>query len=137
VQNGSQGASVEPSAAIAWFNRRPIPVFTIMALCVLQFLGIVLFIGAHWSELMELVRTGAESPLGFLFKLVYPFFLLSAGLALFFMRKIAIHFFSIYFAWGVYKIIAQTLDFPGYLSLAMVFGVLVYCLRLKQRGLLR
>ncbi|WP_457425691.1 hypothetical protein [Roseateles sp. P5_E7] len=137
MQSESQPTSPQPSSTTQWFNRRPIPVFIIAALCILQFLGIALYLADHWYGLLELVRTGAESPFGFVFKLVYPFFLLGAGLALLFMRKLAIVLFSIYCAWGVGKIVVQTIDFPGYVSLAMVFGVLVYCFRLQQRGLLR
>lgn len=121
----------------SWFEKRPIPVFVIAALCLLQFLGVVLFIWDHWADLVEMMRRGIESPVTFLFRLVYPFLLLAAGLTLLALRKAALVFFGAYLVWGVEKIIVQTLNFPGYLSLAMVFGVLVYCLRLAKEGVLR
>jgi hypothetical protein len=129
--------TTETSNPKSWFECRPIPVFIITALCVLQFLGIMLYISEHWSELVDLVRRGAESPLAFVWKLVYPFLLLTAGLTLLTLRKVAILFFGAYLAWGIGKIIVHTIDFPGYLSLALVFGVLVYCLRLVKQGILR
>jgi hypothetical protein len=129
--------TIEKKEKKPWFEQRPIPVFIISSLCVLQFLGISLYMYDHSQELFELVRAGVESPLMFVTKLIYPFFLLCAGLTLFFLRKAAIVFFGVYLAWGIGKIVAHNLDYPGYLSLAMVIAVLVYCLSLRKQGMLR
>lgn len=137
MQIEDQATATDSGAENGWFNKRPIPVFIISALCTLQFVGITLALFQHWQEFFELVRSGLESPLMFIIKLLYPFFLLSAGLSLFFMRKVAIAFFGIYLVWGIGKIVVNPLNFPGYLSLALVFGVFIYCLRLRQQRLLK
>jgi hypothetical protein len=87
-----------------WFNKRPIPVFIIAGLCILQFVGICFFMAEHWREITELVRAGVESPIAFLAKLLYPFVLLMAGVLLLLMRKAATYAFGIYLCWRRPKI---------------------------------
>ena len=130
-------AAVALPAKPGWFNARPIPVFIIAGWCILQFVGICLFMFEHWREVTELVRTGVESPLAFLSKFLYPALMLLAGLLLLFMRKAATFAFGLYLVWGTTKVVSQNLEFPGYLSLALILGILVYCLRLQQAGRLR
>jgi hypothetical protein len=134
--SGSQSAAQPPKTS-GWFNARPIPVFIIAGWCILQFFGICLFMFEHWREVTELVRTGAESPLAFVGKFLYPALMFLAGLLLLFMRKAATFAFGLYLAWGATKVISQNIDFPGYLSLALVLGIVVYCLRLQQAGQLK
>lgn len=137
MQIEDQATTIDSSTENGWFYKHPIPVFIISAFCTLQFVGITLALFQHRHEFFELVRTGVESPLMFIVRLLYPFFLLSAGLSLFFMRKVTIVFFGVYLAWGIGKIVVNPLDFPGYLSLALVFGMFIYCLRLGQKRLLK
>jgi hypothetical protein len=121
----------------SWFQSRPIPVFIISAWCILQFIGVSLFIINHWQEVKELVNTGIQSPIVFIGDLFYPFIMFTAGILLLFMQKSATIAFGLYLSWGVIKVLSQDIDFPGYLSLALVFGVFVYCLRLHQTGRLK
>lgn len=92
---------------------------------------------ANWSNVTELVRTGSESMLMFVAKLLYPTIFFFAGTLLVLMRKGATAVFAIYFIWGCAKVISQHINFSGYLSLALVLGIVVYCLRLQQLGRLK
>ncbi len=120
-----------------WFQSRPIPVFIISAWCVFQLIGVILFIINHLQEVTELVTTGIQSPIVFIVNLLYPFIFFVAGILLLFMRKSATIAFGLYLSWGIIKVLTQNIDFPGYLSLALVFGIFVYCLRLHQKGSLK
>ena len=130
-------AATALSARTGWFSARPIPVFIIASWCVLQFAGIVLFMSAHWHTVIQLVQTGTESSSSILGKLLYPLLLFAAGILLLFMRKAATIAFGVYFAWGCAKIVSENIAFSGYLSLALVLGIIVYCLRLQQSGRLK
>ncbi len=116
---------------------RPIPVWIITAFCCFQFIAILAYILQNSGLLFELLKTGAESPIAFISKLLYPFLLFMGGLLLFFLRKSAIYFFVAYLLWGVTKIVSNPLTFFSYLSLAIVVGVCVYCLRLRQKNVLK
>ena len=91
----------------------------------------------NWTQFIELLKTGAISPLNFAVKLLYPTILFIAGLLLFFFRKPSIYFFGFYLMWGLIKIVTESPDFQAYGSLAMSFGIVVYCLRLNTQGILR
>jgi len=97
----------------------------------------MLFLSEPWAAFVYLVKIGAVSPFILAAKILYPFFLLLAGLLLFFMRKGAIIIFGLYMAWGVTKSVSQHLNILGHLSLVLVFGIIIYCLRLAQKGLLK
>lgn len=120
----------------AWFQRRPIPIYIISAYAILQWVAITLYMVEKWSVFMELIRTGALAPLPFAAGFVYPFILFIGGVLVLRMRKSAIYFFGTYLALGLYKVLSQNVSFPGYVDLALVFGILVYCLRLRQQRLL-
>ena len=92
---------------------------------------------AHWQTVMKLLRIGTEFLLGLIVKLLYPLLFLLAGVLLLFLRKAAILAFGAYFAWGCAKIVSENIAFSGYLSLALVLGIIVYCLRLQQSGRLK
>lgn len=134
--NSAQEITFTPAKS-SWFNKRPIPVFIISAWCILQFIGVTLFIINNWQEVTELVQTGVESPITFIGKLFYPFTMFVAGILLLLMRKSATIAFGLYLAWGIIKVVTQSSSFQAYLSLALVFGVFVYCLRLHQAGRLK
>lgn len=121
----------------AWFNSRPIPVFIIAFLCILQFMGITSALAYHWETYVELLSTGTISIFGFVTGLLYPFVVFVAGILLLLMRKSAIYAFALYLVWGITKVFLDKGEFQAYSSLAIVFGILVYCLRLKQMGKLK
>jgi len=85
-----------------------------------------------WSTFVELVRTGALAPVPFAAGFIYPLILFIAGIFLLFMRKAAVLWFALYLLLGLYKVLTQNVSFPGYIDVALIFGVLVYCLRLNQ-----
>jgi hypothetical protein len=116
----------------AWFARRPIPIYIICAYCTLQWVAITLFMIEKWSTFVELVRTGALAPVPFAAGFIYPLILFIAGIFLLFMRKAAVLWFALYLLLGLYKVLTQNVSFPGYIDVALIFGVLVYCLRLNQ-----
>ena len=121
-------------AKSSWFNKRPIPVFIISAWCIIQFIVVTLFILDSWHEIIELVKTGAESPLSLIGKFLNPFIMFIAGILLLFMRKSATIAFGLYLASGLIWQVTQSSSFQGYLPLAIVLLVFVYCLNLKQSG---
>jgi hypothetical protein len=121
----------------SWFSSRPIPVFIIAAWCILQLVGITIFMVENWREVSEPVRVGMESPLAFAGKFFYPFVMFIAGILLLFMRKAATYAFGLYVAMGIAQVFSKNIDFQGYLSLALVFGIFVYSLRLHKAGHLR
>lgn len=130
-------AEVDASAPVGnWFSRRPIAVYVIAVFCTLQFLGVSLAVFDARSQLVELVNSGAMSPISFIGKLLYPTLLFAGGVALLLLKRAAVVFFVTYFAWGIAQIVAAPMEFMSYLSLSMVFGVVVYCLRLAKNGTL-
>lgn len=129
--------AARPADSPRWFNARPIPVYIISVWCILQFIGILVFMRAHWQDVTQPMRLGVESPAAFLVKLLYPALLFAAGILLLSMRKAAIAAFALYLVWGCGKVVMQGNAFAGYLDLALVSGILVYCLRLRQQGRLR
>ena len=60
----------------------------------------------------------------------------AAGVALLRMRRSAVLWFAAYLLWGGVKVITQTVNFPGYLSLALIAGAWVNCLRLRKNAVL-
>jgi hypothetical protein len=131
----SQAQSVSSNAS--WFSSRPVPVFIIAAWCILQLIGISIFMVENWREVSEPVRIGMESPLAFACKFLYPLVLFIAGILLLFMRKAATYAFGLYVAMGIAQVFSKNVDFQGYLSLALVFGIFVYSLRLHKAGHLK
>ena len=132
-----EAKTTELPTANKWFMNRPIPVWIITAFCCFQFIGILAYILQNSGLVLELLKTGAESPIAFISKLLYPFLLFLGGLFLFFLRKFAIYFFIAYLLWGVTKIIGNPITFYSYLSLAIVVGVCIYCFRLRQKNVLK
>jgi hypothetical protein len=132
----TQDQSVSPVRR-NWFLSRPIPVWIIAAFCTLQFLGISMFMASNWPDFRQHMAEGLISPLGLLGKLLYPFLFLIAGISLLLLRKVAIALFVLYFFWGVAELIAAHGDRLGYMSLALTFGIIVYALRLRNKGLLQ
>jgi hypothetical protein len=126
-----------PAPAGNWFSRRPIPVYIIATFCVLQFIGVSMAVADAWGQLFALMNTGAMSPAAFIGKLLYPALLFAAGVTLLLLRRVSVVFFGIYLAWGVAKIVAAPTVFMSYLSLSLVSGAVVYCVRLAKNGLLR
>ncbi len=74
----------------------------------------------------------AISIFGFVTGLLYPFVVFVAGILLLLMRKSAIYAFALYLVWGITKVFLEKGEFQAYSSLAIVFGILVYCLRLNR-----
>ena len=116
ASDSNHPAAAPAASTPSWFNARPIPVFIIASWCILQFLGIVIFMASYWEDATEPVRTGAESSIGFVVKLLYPMILFWAGVLLPFMRKLATLAFGIYLAWGCFRLVTQHIDFPKNLS---------------------
>ena len=117
----------------AWFLRRPIPIFIIAAFCILQYIGILTELARNWTAYLGLIESNAVSPVVFFGKLVYPTLLFAAGTALLLLwSRTAVVLFAAYLAWGFARIVVATPT--DYLSLALVFGFLVYSLRLASKG---
>ena len=118
--------------ARAWYLRKPIPVYIISAYCTLQWLCITFYMIGQWALFRELMRTGALAPIPFAAGFIYPLVLFAGGILLFFMRKVAVSFFVVYLLLGLQKVLTQNVSFPGRFDLALVSGILVYCLRLRH-----
>lgn len=119
---------------LSWLQRRPISVLIISTLCSLSFVGTAVFILNNGTDFEALPPT---APLALPTKLLYPLLYISGGLLLLLMRKEAIVLFVLYFVWGLGKTIYENVTFLNYLDLVLVFGFIIYCLRLRQRNLLR
>lgn len=137
VVQPAQKAPAEPKGAPdrsrrAWYWRRPIPVHIISAYCTLQWVCITFYMIGQWALFRELMRTGALAPISFAAGFVYPLVLFMGGVLLFFMRKMAVSFFVVYLLLGLQKVLTQNVSFPGRFDLALVSGILVYCLRLRH-----
>ncbi len=123
---------IGPQGVKAWFVRRPIPIFVIAAFCILQYLDILTELTRNWSGYLNLIDRGAVSPLAFIVKLAYPTLLFAAGVSLLFLwGRTAVVLFGCYLAWGVARIVVATPT--DYLSLGLVFGCLVYSLRIAAK----
>ncbi|RDV00215.1 hypothetical protein DWV00_04025 [Trinickia dinghuensis] len=112
--------------------KRPIAVYIISALCVFQYIGIILVIIKNPDAIRELVST--DSILGFLVKFSIPTILFFAGIFLFFMKRGSFYLFLAYLMLQFGKAVMHPFGFIPYLSLAMIIGAAVYCFRLKQSG---
>ncbi len=119
---------------LRWFQRRPIPVFIISIVCTLSFVGFALFVSRNWTGFEQLMH---DAPIKLVTFALYPLLLLSGGWLLLFMREEAIILFILYFVWGLGKTISENVPFLIYPELALVFAVIVYCLHLRKRNLLR
>lgn len=116
----------------AWYSRRPIPGYVISAYCSLQWMCISFYMVGQWALFRELMRTGAPAPIPFAAGFVYPLVLFTGGILLFFMRKAAVSFLVAYLLLGLQKVLTQNGSVPGRPGLAMVSGIVVYCLRLRH-----
>jgi len=126
-------APLEPRGAMrAWFSRRPIPVFVIAAFCILQYVFIVGELARNWSGYVQLMDTGAVSPIVFFARLAYPTLLFLAGVALLARwSRVAAVLFAAYAAVGAARLAAG--DLVGIVSLAIVVGCMIYSLRAATR----
>ena len=115
---------------------KPIPVYVISALCILQYVGIAMAVYYNRSMVRDTLSIGGWTAMKFAGSFIYPTALFIAGVLLLRMKRWAMHFFALYLVIGVFKVVMQPLGFAPYLTLAMVVGIIVYCTRLEQRKLL-
>ena len=113
---------------------RPILVLLTFAFCWLQLLGVIY--AMHDNHLLDLIDRGYVSPLQALTGFAFPLLLFLGGLALYFMRRIALVFFGAYFLWGVVKFESAT-SLVSPLSLLVALAILVYAIALEAGKRLR
>jgi hypothetical protein len=114
-----------------WYQNRPIPVWIILALYVLQMIAILVVMArVHY---LTLLSEGDESIGHALMAFSYPLLALLGAICLFLRRKLAIVFFGAHLAMGLVRLVADA-RFHDYLSLALVVGIFIYSLRYLLKG---
>lgn len=130
------GTSSQGAPKQAWYWRRPLAVYIILALSLLQWLAIVVELVRVWPGIYELLRTGAVSVASFLGGFLHPLASLAGSVCLLFMRKAALVFFGACILIGLYKTLNQY-AYVDLVGLALCVGIFIYCLRLRSQGRLR
>jgi len=127
---------LEKTAAVEqpWFRAKPIPVFVIAAWSSIYVLGVSIFLFKKWPAMLQLVNEGSLSGFVLAYAIFYPLLFLSAGMALLLMRKVALYLFAAWFLIGIVHLFRSSVAQTNPVDLALAFGIIIYCLRLRSEG---
>jgi predicted membrane protein len=135
--NLDQAKNDQPTGLRGWFSSRPIPVYLIFCLSVLQIAGIAIFTYEGRHIVSNMIETGAMSPVEFFGGLVFPMLYMVAGILLLLLRKIAAYAFSVYFVWGLGKYFGLSQSAPTIFDLILTTCIVAYCWQLYRKGRLK
>ncbi len=117
--------------------RRPIGVWIVSTLCVLQFVFIVWAVSKIWAPLIVAIDRGERSLTSVIAGLLFPGLLMVCGVFLFFMKRAATYLFGVYTIWEVAKMVVPPFHRSGILDLIWTALCFAYCVQLARTGRLR
>jgi hypothetical protein len=126
------------SPATPWYKKKPILVLVITYYCVFSFVFLCTFIFENWP----LVQMGTITVPNFLTYCLPNTLLGIAGLLLFIRKKSSIYFFVAMLVVGTIRFMAVGVNprdtlftiLPSIQGFALIFGIVLYCLHLKDEN---
>lgn len=115
-------------------HKRPIPVYLIAALCMLQVAALIYIVSKGWPQIRSAISTGAISPVAFLAGFLFPLLHFASGMLLFFMRKAGAYAFGAYLVWSIVRLFTNDRIPTTFADLALTIAITAYSVWLYRRG---